>query len=93
MYTMNPFDFELMSKRSWTFLIMSLQENAEDKHGYWTDGEEILCKTKEAAEHLVNFLEAIGFTDLNTGHYDPEEDKRDNCVDNHTGFHYIGICY
>lgn len=89
---MDNFEFEQMSQRAWTFLVMSLQKHEdENRNGYWTDGDEILCKTEEAAEHLADFLEDIGFADVHTGYYDPKEDARNNQVDDHTGYYYVGI--
>lgn len=89
---MDALMFEMMEKKTWTFLIMSLQKHeAENRRGYWTDGEEILCKTEAAAEHLANFLEDIGFDIVHTGYYDPEEDRRNNEVNDHTGWYYVNI--
>lgn len=80
-------------KELWSAIIKLLQEHqSHNKHGYWTDGDDILCETEAQAEHLADFLEDIGFDYVNTGYYDPEEDKRENCVDDHTGFYYVGIC-
>ena len=85
-------NYETLERETWTLLIASLQKHqSENKHGYWTDGNEILCKTEAAAEHLADFFEDIGFTDVQTGYYDPEEDLRDLTVDEHTGFYYVSI--
>ena len=92
MYEINEQLFEEMEKKSWTYLVMCLQKYSEhNRHGYWTDGEEILCKTAEAAEHLADFLEDIGFDCVHTGYYDPEEDRRNNEIDDHTGWYYVNI--
>lgn len=40
---------------------------ATNRHGYWTDGDEIYCKTAEAAEHLADFLEDLGIDVICTG--------------------------
>lgn len=80
---------KIMDNNIWTYLLKSLQDNEDKKHGFWTDGEEILCETEEQADIIADFLEDLGFDCLNTGYYDPEEDKRDNCVDEHTGYWYI----
>lgn len=40
---------------------------ATNRHGYWTDGDEIYCKTAEAAEHLADFLEDLGVDVICTG--------------------------
>lgn len=84
--------FEMVEKQTWDFLIMSLQKyQNQNRHGYWTDGDEILCKTEAVAEHLANFLEDIGFDKVHTGYYDPVEDQRNNEVDSHTGWYYVNI--
>ena len=31
----------------------------------------------------------MGFGEVNTGYYDPEEDKRNNEVDKFTGWYYV----
>ena len=84
--------FELMEQKSWTYLLKCLTQYADrNRHGYWTDGEEILCKTEEAAEHLADFLEDLGFDSVRTGYYDPEEDQRNNEVNDHTGWYYVTV--
>lgn len=76
----------------WKQLIESLHNNEDrNKHGYWTDGEEILCKTEEQAEVLADFLEDVGFDYVQTGYYDPKEDERNNEVNDHTGYWYVSI--
>ena len=68
----------------------------EAKGEVWTDGEEILCRTKAGADMLVAILSqmysnrGISF-DYSTGYYDPEEDERSGEVDNHTGWWYVTI--
>lgn len=54
----------------------------------WYDGDMILCRTKEMFDSFVNVLACmdIGFV---TGYYDPEEDERDDCVNEYTGCWYI----
>lgn len=58
----------------------------------WAVEDEILCDYEDVAEIIADFLEHMGFGEVNTGYYDPEEDKRENCVDDHTGCYYVGIC-
>lgn len=56
----------------------------------WTDGTEIMCAYESTAEFIANILEAIsGEKEAHTGYYDPFDDARDGCVDNHTGFYYV----
>lgn len=60
-----------------------------DKHGFWSDGTQILCKSEQYANSIADFLEALGFGYLNTGYYDPVEDEEYNEVDEYTGFWYV----
>lgn len=62
----------------------------------WSNGDEILCKSKEAADTLADMFETLYKTQgdeiiVKTGYYDPEEDKKNNEEDRHTGWWYIGI--
>ena len=86
---MDKFDIMIMDRNIWSYLITSLRNNENNKHGYWTDGEQILCKTEEEANIVANFLEDLGFDYLNIGYYDPVEDEQEGCVDDHTGYWYI----
>ena len=55
----------------------------------WAVKDEILCDCEDVAEIIGDFLEAMGFGDVNTGYYNPEEDKRNNEVDKFTGWYYV----
>ena len=89
---MDKFDMDFMDRHIWKYLCKSLQDNEKyNQHGFWTDGYEILCKTEKQATALADFLEDIGFDYVNTGYYDPEEDKRNNEVDQFTGWWYVSI--
>ena len=58
----------------------------------WSDGEEILCETEQSAEHIADLLDAMyGDQTVNTGYYDPDEDRRNNEVDKRTGFYYVTV--
>lgn len=42
-------------------IIEALKANAKhNRHGYWTDGDAIYCKTGEQAETIANILEDCG---------------------------------
>lgn len=56
----------------------------------WSDGSEILVNNENAAEYIADFLEALGY-EAHTGYYDPKQDERDGCVDEHTGYYYINF--
>ncbi len=73
---------------NFTALLALLPKNPEDsRHGFWTDGDEILCKKEAATEAVANFLEDLGIDIVLTGFYDPEEPP----LDEHSGYHYISI--
>lgn len=55
----------------------------------WAVDDEILCNHENVAEIIGDFLEHMGFDEVNTGYYDPEEDKRNNEIDKFTGWYYI----
>ena len=62
----------------------------------WSDGEEILVKTESAANTIADLIEALYRAQgeevlINTGYYDPEEDKRNNEEDRYTGWWYVNI--
>lgn len=62
----------------------------------WSDGEEILVKTKSAANTIADLIEALYRAQgeeilVNIGFYDPEEDKRNNEEDRCTGWWYVNI--
>ena len=69
-----------------------LQKEPHDFNGrpvIWAVKDEILCDYEDVAEIIGDFLEAMGFGDVNTGYYNPEEDKRNNEVDKFTGWYYV----
>lgn len=55
----------------------------------WAVEDEILCNFEDVAETIGDFLEYLGFDAVNTGYYDPEEDKRNNEIDKFTGWYYV----
>ena len=57
---------------------------------YDSDKDEIMCRTEELANIIANIIEGIsGEKEAHTGYFDPEEDERDNCVDENTGWYYV----
>ncbi len=85
----------LMKKVNWfEKIIERLRDYSEGD--IWTDGDEILCKTESAAKTLVDLFQTLYRTQgeeisINTGYYDPEEDKRNNEEDRYTGWWYVTI--
>lgn len=61
------------------------------KNPVWTDGTEILCETEDMAKIIADMFEYItGETQtIHYHYYDPEEDKRNDCVDSRTGWWYV----
>lgn len=62
----------------------------------WSSGDEILCKTESAADAIADMFECLYRAQdedvlINTGYYDPEEDKRNNEMDRFTGWWYVNI--
>lgn len=63
----------------------------------WSDGgTEILVKTESAANTIADLIEALYRAQgeevlVNTGSYDPEEDKRNNDEDRYSGWWYVNI--
>lgn len=56
----------------------------------WTDGDEILCKTEDLADIIADVIDnLVGDSISHIGYYDPDEDKRDHCIDDHTGWWYV----
>ena len=56
-----------------------------------TNGDELLFRFESDCEYVADLLDYYLFecNECHTGYYDPEEDKRDNCVDANTGWYYI----
>ena len=85
----------LVNKIDWASVIIErLPDYAEGN--IWTNGDDILCKTESAADALADMFEYLYKMQdeeilVNTGYYDPEEDKRNNEVDRNTGWWYVNI--
>lgn len=62
----------------------------------WSAGDELLCRTESAANTLADLLEQLYSAQgeeiiVNTGFYNPKEDKRNNEEDRFTGWWYVNI--
>lgn len=62
----------------------------------WADEDEILVKTESTANTIADLIEALYRAQgeevlVNTGSYNPEEDKRNNEEDRYTGWWYVNI--
>lgn len=61
----------------------------------WSNGDEILCKTESAADAIADIIESLYLDQgddilINTGYYDPVEDKNGE-EDDYTGWWYVKI--
>lgn len=62
----------------------------------WDGDEMMLCRTESAADAIADLLEQLYRSQgeevvINTGFYEPEEDKRYGTVDDYTGWWYVKI--
>lgn len=73
-------------------LVCLLPNEPGSKVWYPQDGEEILCKTEQIAEGIADLFDTLyGEPTVNTGFYDPEEDKRNGEVNDRTGYYYVTL--
>lgn len=84
-----------MQPIDWFYMICGKLRDYSDGD-VWSDGAEILCKTESAANTLADMLEQLYKLQdqnviINTGYYDPEEDKRNQEEDRYTGWWYVNI--
>lgn len=61
-----------------------------NKDVLWSNGSLFLAASAAIADEVANWFDELGFCAC-TGYYDPEEDVRNGCVDECTGFHYVDI--
>lgn len=78
--------FELISER--------LRDYSEGD--VWSTVDELLCRTEDAANTLADMLEQLYASQgesvvINTGYYDPDEDRRNGEEDRHTGWWYVNM--
>lgn len=84
-----------MDNIDWMSIICeALPDYSEGK--IWSDGIEILVKTESVADTVADLIESLYRLQgeevlVNTGYYDPEEDKRNNEEDRYTGWWYVNI--
>ena len=81
--------FEATEPNMWSFLLWNLRKYEDSRrHGFRVSlsGDEIICPNKKSADAIASFLEDMGFSDVHTNYYDPEEDARNGETDADTGF-------
>ena len=80
----------------WMEMIVGALPNYSDGI-IWSDEDmEILVKTESAADTIADLITLLYRLQgeevlVNTGYYDPEEDKRNNEEDRYTGWWYVNI--
>ena len=62
----------------------------------WSDGEEILVNSEHMANNIADAIQLLYLSQgedivVNTGYYNPKEDKRNNEEDKYTGWYYVSI--
>lgn len=73
-------------------IVGALDDTEVENPKFWTDGEKILSKDQDAINAIADFLDdTAGYGVCCTGYYDPEEDKRNDCVDEYTGYYYLEL--
>ena len=73
----------------WNLMVSHLPASPGDDADMWYDGKDILCRTEEIADALMAWMEEHGIGLPCSGYYDPEEDEREDCLDDHTGWWYV----
>lgn len=59
---------------------------------FWTDGEKILSKDQSALNGIADLIDDVATYGICcTGYYDPEEDKRSDCIDKYTGYYWLEL--
>lgn len=85
-----------IKKANWMEMIVNALPDYSDVI-IWSDGgTEILVKTESAANTIADLIEALYRAQgeevlVNTGFYDPEEDKRNNEEDRYSEWWYVNI--
>lgn len=84
-----------MEKFDW-FNVIAERLRDYSEGDVWSSGDEILCRTESAVDTLADMIESLYKAQgeeilVNTGYYDPEEDKRNGEEDRYTGWWYVNI--
>lgn len=65
---------------------------SDNEPKFWTDGEKILSKDKAALNGIADMIDQLAdYGICCTGYYDPEEDKRNDCIDEYTGYYWLEL--
>ena len=75
-----------------TAIVEALNNTEVDSPKFWTDGEKILSKDKAALNGIADMIDQLAdYGICCTGYYDPEEDKRNDCIDEYTGYYWLEL--
>jgi hypothetical protein len=80
-----------MMNNLWTEITNSLPKYPTDGKKFFATGYEILSKDETAINTLAELFEAMEFSDVMTGYYDPAEDERNEETDELTGYYCVSI--
>ena len=73
-------------------LVTLLPSEPGSKIWYPPEDDEILCETEQIANGIADLFDTLyGEPTVNTGFYDPEEDKRNGEVNDRTGYYYVTL--
>jgi hypothetical protein len=71
-------------------MLAPLPKQPDERLKFWTNGEDILCRTKEEAETIADLLDSMGYV-ASTGYFDPDEDERNEETDECTDYYYVTV--
>lgn len=64
----------------------------QDGTDIWSDGEKILSRSEDTITVIADLFDRIANNAVScTGYYNPDEDRRDGCMDDHTGYYYVTL--
>lgn len=85
-------------KLDWFAIVMDAVPNNPDNPNtdMWGNGNELLCKTEDKANKLIEVLERLYRSQgenvtLCSGYYDPIEDQQNGLTDEYTGWWYVSL--
>lgn len=85
-----------MGRLNWFHVIADRLRDYSEGDVWCNYGDEIMCRTQSAADAIADLIESLYRSQgedivVNTGYYDPEEDRRNGEEDRCTGWWYINI--
>ena len=77
-------------KSAYADLVSALPDHPGDDNSHFWGQDTIMADSEERANAVADLLDAMGYTAF-TGNYDPDEDNKNNVVDDCTGWYYISV--